>query len=267
MANRKPHILATCRLGHRLTTCAPESIDCDTPYPSTWRLGIFPHGQSQAPYPCHVQAGAWVDNLLTRIYWLRYLISFHVKAGDLFVHLKQLILAKMREIMAEIAAPRLLWLTQTRGCKKWTCRILAAHNHKQWEDKTVSVPEVFSKLLSRVSRWLLQTSGKSKRPNPCYMQAGKFKPQILATCRLGNQNPKSLLCAGWEIKTPNPCYMQVEKSKPQILATCRLENSKPKSLLHAGWKIKNPNPCYMQVGKSKPLILATCRLGNSTLNT
>ena len=99
------------------------------------------------------------------------------------------------------------------------------------------------------------------------MQVGKSKPQILATCRLENQNPKSLLHAGWEIQTPNLCYMQVGKSKPQILATCRLGNSKPKSLLHAGWRIKNPNPCYMQVGKFKfkHQILATCRLGNSNL--
>ena len=72
------------------------------------------------------------------------------------------------------------------------------------------------------------------------MQAGKYKSQIFATCRLRNQTPK-------------------------ILATCRMGNSKPKSLLHAGWKIKTPNPCYMQVGKSKPLILAACKLGKSNL--
>ena len=39
MTNRKPHILATCKLGHGLTICSPESTDCDTPYSSTWRLG------------------------------------------------------------------------------------------------------------------------------------------------------------------------------------------------------------------------------------
>ena len=107
------------------------------------------------------------------------------------------------------------------------------------------------------------------------MQVGKSKPQILATCRLGNQNPKFLLHAGWEIKTPNPCYMQAGKFKPQILPTCRLGNqnpksllhagwgnSNPKSLLHAGWEIKAPNPCYMQAGKFKTQILTTCRLEN-----
>ena len=138
--------------------------------------------------------------------------------------------------------------------------------HKQWEDKKVSVPKVFYKLLSWVSRWLLQTSGKSKRPYPCDMQVGKSKPQILATCKLGNQNPKSLLHAGWEIKTPNPCYMQAGKFKPQILATRRLGNSNHKSLLQAGWEIKTPNPCYMQAGKFKTQILATCRLENQNPN-
>ena len=203
MANRKPHILATCRLGHGLTICSPESTDCDTPYPSTWRLGTY----------------------------------------DEVVHLKQLILGAMREVMAETTAPRLLQLTQTRGCKKLTDRSLRAK---------VSVPGVFPKLISWNSRWFPQTGGKSKHPNPCYMQVGKLKPQILATCRLGNANPKSLLHAGWEIQTPNPCYMQAGKCKPQILATCRLGNSNPKSLLHAGWEMQTPNPCYY-----------TYRLGNS----
>ena len=41
IANRKPHILATYKLGHGLTICSPESTDCDTPYPSTWRLGTY----------------------------------------------------------------------------------------------------------------------------------------------------------------------------------------------------------------------------------
>ena len=82
---------------------------------------------------------------------------------------------------------------------------------------------------------------------------GNANAQILAKCRLGNQNSKSLLHAGWEIQTPNPCYMQAGKPKPQIFATCRLGNS-------------NLNPCYMQVGKSKLQILATCGLGNQNPN-
>ena len=112
------------------------------------------------------------------------------------------------------------------------------------------------------------------------MQAGKFKTQILATCRLENQKPQSLRHAGWEIKTPNPCDMQVGKFKfkhlilatcrlrvqnPHILAICRLGNQTPflKALLLAGREIspqilvsdmmgnQTPNLCYMRVGKFK----------------
>ena len=118
------------------------------------------------------------------------------------------------------------------------------------------------------------------------MQAGKFKPQILATRRLGNSNPKSLLHAGWEMQTPNPCYMQVGKFKPQILATCRLSVKNPqilatrrlgnqtppppppsKALLHGGREIKSPQILAMcRLGDQKPQILVTDRLGNQTPN-
>ena len=91
------------------------------------------------------------------------------------------------------------------------------------------------------------------------MQVGKSKPQIFATCRLENQNPKSLLHAGWEIKTLIlNCYMQAGnfKFKHLVLATCRLRVQNPNTLAtrRLGNQTNPPysKPCHIQVGKSNP---------------
>ena len=217
--------------------CTFSQVEAPSPRETATRERekCFPHGQLQAPYPCHVQAGAQVDNLHTWTYWLRYPISFHVKAGDFptwpiaspislprvswgmgwqfaypnlliaiphilpregwgFVHLKQLFLATIKEIMAEMAAPCLLRLTQTRGCRKRTCRFLTAHTINSERTNKLVYPKLFP-------NFLVGFPGDFPRP------VGNANTQILATCRLENQNPKSLLHAGWKIKTPNPWYM------------------------------------------------------------
>ena len=109
---------------------------------------------------------------------------------------------------------------------------------------------------------------KSDTPSskPCYMQVKK-------------SNLKSLFQTGWEIKPQIFATCGLGNSRPQILATCRLGEQKPQILAARKLgthiplpqappnlcymevsKTKNTNPCYMQVRNQNTQILAARRL-------
>ena len=125
-----------------------------------------------------------------------------------------------------------------------------------WKSDTPSSKPCYMQVKKSNLKSLFQTGWEIKPQIFATCGLGNSRPQILATCRLGEQKPQILAARklGTQIPLPqappNLCYMEVSKTKTLILATCRLETKTLKSLLHAGWgstpTLKLLATCYLR---------------------